>query len=79
MKSTKEITGIKYTDGKYIRDGDTVVLWHAQEFSRNPVPFERIVHWQSEFAAYMVSSDNGYLEYLGECLQDPNLIKITKR
>lgn len=77
---TKVKTGVSYTDGSAIRNGDTVILWHTQERSRTPAQFVRKVTWDDEFAAFIVLCEKyGYKQYLSAALNDPNCLRITKK
>lgn len=73
-------TGLKYADGKPICEGDTIVLWHDQESSRELTPFERTVEWSKEDGAYMaVCNQHGHSNFLAEALRDVNCRKVTKK
>lgn len=78
----KEETGLKYTDGTPIRDGDTVIFWHEQESSPKLIPFERLVEWDDGSAAYVAAiklPNYDAANYLGNEVSDINCKKITKK
>jgi hypothetical protein len=74
----KEHTGLKYTDGTDICDGDVIVLWHDTESQKKLVPYSRYVCWSDEHAAYIVTYLGGADEFLGKAVRDPNCRKVEK-
>lgn len=77
----KEQTGLNYTDGTPICEGDHVIFWHKQESSRKLAPFERQVVWDNDSAAYVThyNDGEGFGDYLGNEVGDVNCFKITKK
>lgn len=75
----KEKTGLKYTDGTDICDGDTVVLWQEVESQKKLLPYIRTVEWSDYHAGYIVACKQyGWRNYLGESVRDPNCRKVEK-
>lgn len=77
----KEQTGLNYTNGTPICEGDHVIFWHQQESSPKLAPFERQIIWSPIWAAYRTSyGDTGeWGSYLADDVYDPNCRKITKK
>jgi hypothetical protein len=76
---TKSKTGLFYSDNTPILEGDSITLWHAQEYNPKPAKFVRTVEWSDDDAAYVASSPKfGISEYLSKSLRDVNCFKVTK-
>lgn len=75
----KEKTGLEYTDGTDIRDGDTIVLWNDTESQRKLTPYVRTVEWSNYHAGYVViCKQYGWSDYLGNAMRAPNCRKVEK-
>ena len=75
----REQTGLKYTDGTDICDGDIIVLWQEVESQKKLLPYVRRVEWSNSHAAYAaVDGQYGWTDYLGKSVHDPNCRKVTK-
>jgi hypothetical protein len=75
----KEKTGLKYTDGTDICEGDIIVLWHDVESQKKLIPYIRRVEWSDYHAGYAaVCNQYGWRDYLGNAIRDPNCLKVEK-
>ena len=73
-------TGLKYTDGTPICEGDTIVLWHEAETQKKLIPYERVVEWNDDMAGYVtVCKQYGWMNFLYKEASDINCKKITKK
>lgn len=74
----QEKTGLKYTDGTDICDGDTIVLWHNTKAVKL-VPYIRRVEWSDYHAGYVACCKQyGWSDFLATCVRDPNCRKVEK-
>jgi len=75
----KEDTGLKYSDGTPIREGDIAIFWHNTESQKKLYPYRRRVEWSDEMAGYVsVNMEAGRCNFLYEDCNDVNCEKITK-
>jgi hypothetical protein len=72
-------TGLKYSDGTPICEGDIVVFWHNIESQKKLYPYRRQVEWNDDMGAYIsVNMEGGRGNFLYNDAYDPNCQKVTK-